>query len=82
MATAVTGKGQVTIPKAVRDHLGLTTGSMVEFEVTPDGRVALMKAVADRPAGRFARLRGCAGKGPTTDEILTMTRGEDGHDAR
>lgn len=33
MATTVTSKGQVTIPKPVRDHLGITTGGAVEFRL-------------------------------------------------
>lgn len=81
MATAVSGEGRITIPKAVRDRLGLEAGSLVEFDVAPDGRVTLFKAPSQRTAGRFARLRGCAGQGPSTDQILEMTRGESGHDA-
>ena len=39
----LTSKGQVTIPKRVRDYLGLKPGSTVEFAVTADftGDVAL-----------------------------------------
>ena len=32
MATKVTQKGQVTIPKPIRDHLGIGPGSKVEFK--------------------------------------------------
>jgi antitoxin PrlF len=81
MATAISGEGRITIPKAVRDRLGLETGSLVEFEVTPDGRVVLFKAGARPPVSRFAKLRGRAGDGPTTDQVMAMTRGESGHDA-
>ena len=42
MATRVTRKGQVTIPKRVRDYLRIEPGSMVEFDVTPDGRIVLI----------------------------------------
>ena len=38
MATHVTSKGQVTIPKPVRDLLGITTGTAVEFIPDRDGR--------------------------------------------
>ena len=42
MPTAtVTSKGQVTIPKDVRDRLGLRQGDRVEFEVREDGTVLL-----------------------------------------
>ena len=40
MATTVTSKGQVTIPKPVRDHLGIVPGSQVEFRRADDGREA------------------------------------------
>jgi len=78
VATTVTSKGQVTIPKPVRDLLGITTGSALEFRLTPEGQVLLTRAnAAARPRSRFARLRGAAGPGMTTDEIMALTRGED-----
>ena len=75
----VTVKGQVTIPKPIRDRLGLRPGDRVAFEVGLDGAVLLRKAVVgpDPSADRFARLMGCATAGLTTDEIMAMTRGED-----
>jgi AbrB family looped-hinge helix DNA binding protein len=75
----VTVKGQVTIPKPVRDHLGLRPGDRVEFAVDADGGVLLRKAAPGphQPADRFTRLLGCATAGLTTDEIMAMTRGED-----
>ena len=76
MATTVTTKGQVTIPKPARDHLGIKPGNAVEFELAPDGRVVLSKAGGRRPVSRFEALRGRAGKGPSTDEIMALTRGE------
>lgn len=75
MATTVTSKGQVTIPKPLREHLGLSAGSAVEFELAEDGRVVLTPVEGRRGAGRFAALRGRAGKGLTTDEIMALTRG-------
>lgn len=42
MPTAtVTSKGQITIPKAVRDELGLTEGDRVAFRVLEDGCVVV-----------------------------------------
>ena len=76
MSTTVTAKGQVTIPKPVRDLLGITPGSHVEFRRAADGSVVLMRADESRPASRFARLRGQAGKGLSTDAIMDLTRGE------
>lgn len=49
----VTSKGQITIPKAVRDDLGLVSGSRVSFERTPDGDYLLR-----RQAGSIRQLRG------------------------
>lgn len=44
MAGSVTSKGQVTIPKRVREALGITPGSKVEFDVVGGGaRLKLVK---------------------------------------
>jgi AbrB family looped-hinge helix DNA binding protein len=75
MSTTVTSKGQVTIPKHVRDLLGIGPGSKVDFECAPDGRIVLVKQGKNVPS-RFARLRGRAGKGMSTDEIMALMRGE------
>jgi AbrB family looped-hinge helix DNA binding protein len=42
MESAITVKGQATIPKAIRDHLGLKSGDRVKFFVHPDGSVVLL----------------------------------------
>lgn len=77
MGTTVTSKGQVTIPKAVRDFLGIGPGSKVEFRRVKDGNVVVVPVGEARPESRFARLRGHAGPGMTTDEIMALTRGDD-----
>lgn len=77
MTTTVTSKGQVTIPKPVRDRLGLQPGSAVDFELAPDGRVVLIKVGGERPKNRFEALRGSATAGLSTEEIMALTRGED-----
>jgi antitoxin PrlF len=77
MSATVTSKGQITIPKRVRDLLGIEPGSVVDFERAPDGRVVLVKVGRKAARGsRFARLRGHAGKGLSTAEIMLMTRGD------
>jgi AbrB family looped-hinge helix DNA binding protein len=44
MAVSVTSKGQVTIPKRIREALGITPGSKVEFDVAGGGaRLKLIK---------------------------------------
>ncbi|MET0742295.1 MAG: AbrB/MazE/SpoVT family DNA-binding domain-containing protein [Microvirga sp.] len=75
MSTAVTSKGQVTIPKPIRDLLDLGPGSRVEFERQDDGRIILKKSGAE-PMGRFSRYRGHAGQRMTTEELMALTRGE------
>lgn len=76
----VTTKGQVTFPKPVRGLIGINPGSSVSFGVTDDGRVIPRTAgnrIAARPPSRFAKLRGTASAGLTTDEIMALTRGDD-----
>jgi antitoxin PrlF len=70
----MTSKGQVTIPRRIRDYLGLKPGSEVEFVVTNDGQIAL-GSKEKRPKGRFDDLVGSAGPGMTTDEVMKLTRG-------
>ena len=76
MGSRVTRKGQVTIPKRVRDYLGIEPGSMVEFEVTPEGRIVLVKQGAPK-SSRFEKFRGSATTKLTTDELMAMLRGDD-----
>jgi len=52
--STVTTKGQTTIPKAIREHLGLKPGAKVKFFVGHDGRVFMLPV---RPIGE---LRGIA----------------------
>ncbi len=76
----VTSGGRVTIPKSVRDYLGIEPGATICFEPTRDGEIALRAARSEHarakhPRSRFARLRGCATVKMRTDEILALTRG-------
>ena len=77
MATTVTSKGQVTVPKKVRDYLGLKAGSAVTFERLASGEIAL-RATKPRTRARasvFAKLRGRATVRMKTEEIMALTRG-------
>jgi AbrB family looped-hinge helix DNA binding protein len=76
MTATVTSKGQVTIPKQVRELLGIGPGSVIDFERGDDGRIVLVKVGRKTRPSRLARLRGHAGKGLSTDQIMAMTRGE------
>jgi antitoxin PrlF len=76
----VTSKGQVTIPQALREQVGLLPLTEVEFVIDGDG-VRIVKAPeSGRPSrGAIAveRLRRNAGHvSMTTDEIMALTRGE------
>jgi antitoxin PrlF len=42
MESAITSKGQATIPKEIREHLGLKPGDRVKFFIHPDGGVVLL----------------------------------------
>jgi AbrB family looped-hinge helix DNA binding protein len=80
VAHTVTSKGQVTIPKQLRDRLGIRAGSRVAFELTESGEVVLRPVTVGRrpvaPAkSRIARLRGRATVKMRTEEILALTRG-------
>ena len=45
MDSAITVKGQATIPKPIREHLGLKPGDRVKFFIHPDGTVVLLPKV-------------------------------------
>ncbi|MCA8885121.1 MAG: AbrB/MazE/SpoVT family DNA-binding domain-containing protein [Pseudomonadales bacterium] len=78
MATNLTSKGQVTVPKTVRDYLGLKPGAPVTFERLPSGDVVLRPTRGGRKArvSRFAKLRGRATVRMNTEAILALTRGK------
>lgn len=74
----VTSKGQVTIPRNVRQRLGIFPQSEVEFVV--EGNTVILRTVAGEPSrGKrlIDTLRGRATVRMTTDEIMAFTRGED-----
>ncbi len=72
MEATVAERGQITLPKAVRDALGLVKGSKLKVELE-GGRIVLRKDVDDalsRVRGRF-KLDGFA----STDEAMRAIRG-------
>jgi len=79
MPTTITSKGQVTIPKHIRDTLGLSPGSSVDFAVNDEGDVVIRKAEAysAQAPDRFERVRGKADIKWRTDELMALLRGED-----
>lgn len=74
----LTSKGQVTIPQALREKFGLWPETEVVFE-EGDGGVLIKPAAATRRRDAEAwlkRARGSATAKLTTDEIMSLTRGE------
>ena len=72
----VTTKGQVTIPQHIREKLGITPATEVDF-VEEGERVFLVKRTGKKAATRkFAKLRGVATVKMTTDEIMALTRSD------
>lgn len=76
MATTLTSKGQVTVPKKIRDALHLEPGSAVEFAVNSAGEVVLRKAgrKAATKQNRFEALRGTAQIKWNTEELMKLLR--------
>ena len=73
----ITSKGQVTIPIEIREQLGFLPETEVEFAVS-GGHAVLRRAQANRDKGAslIRRMRGRASRKLSTDEIMSMTRGE------
>jgi AbrB family looped-hinge helix DNA binding protein len=46
MESALSIKGQATIPKAIREHLHLEPGDRIKFFVHPDGSVVILPKVS------------------------------------
>lgn len=91
MAYTLTSKSQVTLPKAIREHLKVAPGDAVNFRIVADGGVRVEPAA---PAGksqaqvlgaarkRFEALRGSGGHGGRggTDALMRLLRGYDEDD--
>lgn len=70
--TKVSQKGQVTIPKEIREKLGIHPGDEVRFEEEEDGRYVLRKS-AENP---FEEWRGAGNSDRSVDEQMRDLRGE------
>lgn len=83
----LTSKGQVTIPKDIRDALGLLPGKPVRFEMEPDGSARILKAdaaaeIEQRKADFRNRLKEAQAifkandtfPGMSTDEYMALIR--------
>lgn len=78
MGNTLTVKGQVTLPKRVREHLHLKPGDQVDFEIRPDGEVVVRPEAMKREVKilleTWEQLAG-AWQGPPADQFLLLTRG-------
>ena len=74
--TRVTEKGQVTIPKEIREALGIQPGDEIAFEWTGEG-VVIEKQV---DSSRFDRWRGVAETDATVAERMRELRGDRGRE--
>ncbi len=85
--TNMTSKGQVLIPKDVRDRLGLQPGKPVQVGINDRGEAVVLPAPSERietPDERRERLmkvlaevRARQSTGKTTDEIMEFLRGDE-----
>ena len=79
VAVQITSKGQVTIPIAIREQLGLLPHTEVVFEL--DGDTARLRKAETSTGGRgeriVRRMRGRATVTMSTDEIMALTRGDE-----
>jgi len=57
MESAITVKGQSTIPKKIREYLGLKPGDRLKFFLHPDGSVVLLPKVSARTLRGMVRVR-------------------------
>ena len=76
MATTITSKGQVTIPKHIREALKLAPGSWVEFAINKDGDVVIHK-LGVRASGKPDRFEAARGKADVrwrTQELISLLR--------
>lgn len=78
MSTTLTSKGQITIPKQIRDALNLAPGCSVDFAVNNEGEVVIHKVGAqpDRKPDRFETARGKADIKWRTDDLMALLRGD------
>ncbi|MDX2221493.1 MAG: AbrB/MazE/SpoVT family DNA-binding domain-containing protein [Rhodospirillaceae bacterium] len=78
MPTTLTSKGQVTIPKDIREYLGIKAGAKLDFKIATSGNVVVLPS---RPRKRrkpdLSHLVGTLKSGLTTDELMRLTRGDD-----
>ena len=69
----VTTKGQVTIPREIREKLGIAPETDISFK-EDNGKFYIIKTSKPQLSSKFKKLRGIASAKMSTDEILNLTR--------
>jgi AbrB family looped-hinge helix DNA binding protein len=81
MATRITIRGQVTVPKRVRDALRLSVGDAVEFQLNGNGEFVLCRAApptaVDEEPDRPVQPRADVQMQSRAEELLALLRGLD-----
>lgn len=72
MKATISEKGQVTIPKPLRERLGLRPGNQLDFR-EEQGRLVATKATLQDPV---EGVYGILDLGRPTDELISVSRGE------
>jgi AbrB family looped-hinge helix DNA binding protein len=72
MHAIIAERGQVTIPKRIRDRLGLTPHTVVDF-IEDEGRVIVTKVLE---GDAVTRVQGCLRLGRKTDLVIRELRGD------
>ena len=73
MKAKVAERGQVTIPKELRNRLGIRPGTLLEFS-DEEGRLVAVKA---EPLDPVDQMYGRLGRGRGTDELIRNLRGNE-----
>jgi antitoxin PrlF len=77
MSYSLTIKGQVTVPKAIRQHLHVLPGQAIDYEPLADGSVRMTAATKPADDNPFLKFVGIGIRRRPTEEIMRETRGED-----
>ena len=72
MKAVVADSGQVTIPEALRERLGITAKTILDFQEENGALVVRIVTEADPVSDVY----GCVQTGRTTDDIMAELRGE------
>jgi len=71
MKARVADRGQVTIPKRLREKLGVKPGTVLEFSEEHGRLIAVKTGGADA----VSEVYGCLAKSLNTDAVMTQLRG-------